>query len=197
MAHGSLTWNTWKQEISNKTKGCFDPTNQIGANGDTCDSSIAYVGGTTGSGSFSNVFINARWAFNVAALYQLPWNFNVGANFYGREGYPAPYFVSTPAIVPGTDQSDGLGSRNAVVGSPDGQRNPSLFQLDLRLEKVVPLFQKADLTLSVDLFNALNSKTVLQQRLNATSSSEGTGQAGQVYEVQNPRILRFGARLSF
>jgi hypothetical protein len=197
MAHGAFTWNSWKQKVGNKEKACIDPTNVIGAGGDSCDSSIAYVGGTTGSGSFSNVFINARWAFNIAALYQLPWNFNVGANFYGREGYPAPYFVSAPAIVPGTDQSDGLGSRKAVVGAPDSHRNPSLFQLDLRLEKVIPLFQKADLTLSLDLFNSFNSKTVLQQRLNATPSDSGTGEAGQVYEVQNPRILRFGARLSF
>jgi hypothetical protein len=76
-------------------------------------------------------------------------------------------------------------------------RNNSLMQLDLRAEKVIPLFQKADLTLSVDLFNSLNKKTVLQTRINATPNAAGTSQAGQVYEVQNPRILRFGARLSF
>jgi hypothetical protein len=188
MAHGSFTWTDWKQ--STGTNGCQDPSNSLGANGDSCDSNIVYFGGAANSGSFGNVYINARWAFNVAALYQLPWNFNLGANLYGREGYPAPYYVR---VNPG----DGLGSRRLIVGSPDDVRNNSLIQLDLRAEKVIPLFQKADLTLSVDLFNAMNKKTVLQTQINATPNADGVSQAGRVYEVQNPRILRFGARLSF
>jgi len=198
MAHASFTWNRWKQSVGDKAKACLDPTNRLGAAGDSCDSEIAYSGSGGGSGSFGNVYINARWAFNVAALYQLPWNFNLGANFYGREGYPAPYYVSVPAIVPGTNRSDGLGTRLAIVGAPDDHRNASLFQLDLRIEKVVPLFQKADVTLSVDLFNALNRRTVLQRQINATAPEPGgPSLAGNVYEVQNPRIVRFGARLSF
>jgi hypothetical protein len=196
MAHGSFTWTNWKQNIDSKSKSCQDPTNSLGANGDSCDENIVYFGGAGNSGSYGNVYINAKWAFNVSALYQLPWNFNLGANFYGRQGYPAPYYVTVNPIAP-NGKSDGLGSRRVIVGSPDDQRNASLFQLDLRVEKVVPLFQKADLTLSVDLFNALNRQTVLQQRINATPNASGKGQAGQVYEVQSPRILRFGARLSF
>jgi hypothetical protein len=190
MAHGSFTWTDWKQDVGNKSKGCQDPSNTLAANGDSCDNEIVYFGGASNSGSFGNVYINARWAFNVAALYQLPWNFNLGANLYGREGYPAPYYVRK-------NPGDGLGSRRLIVGSPDDVRNNSLIQLDLRAEKVIPLFQKADLTLSVDLFNALNKKTVLQTQINATPNAAGTSQAGRVYEVQNPRILRFGARLSF
>jgi hypothetical protein len=197
MAHGSFTWTDWKQKVGNKSNACQDPTNTLGGGqygasvqGASCDSGTAFYGGVINSGNFGNVYINARWAFNVAALYQLPWNFNIGANLYGREGYPAPYYVRK-------NPGDGLGSRSLLVGSPDDVRNSSLFQLDLRAEKVVPLFQKADLTLSVDLFNALNRKTVLQQRINATANASGTSQAGQVFEVQNPRIVRFGARLSF
>ncbi len=189
MAHGSFTWTNWRQSISNRATGCQDPSNAIAYPflGDSCDNAIAYQG-SVGIGGYA--YLNARWEFNLSALYQLPWNFNIGANFYGRDGYPAPYYVRK-------NPGDGLGPRSLVVGTPDDVRNPSLFQLDLRAEKVIPLFQKADLTLSVDVFNALNRKTVLQQRISATPNAAGTGQAGQVYEVQNPRIVRFGGRLSF
>ena len=198
MAHGSFTWARWKQRLGRGS--CQDPTNVIGGNGDSCDDGIVYSGG--GFGPLANVDINAKWAFNVAGVYQLPWNFNLATNFYGRQGYPTPYYVTV-------DPQDGIGSDRVVIGSPDAHRNPSLYQLDLRVEKVVPLARKADLTLSIDLFNALNRKTVLQENINATPSCsatdasgnctahQGPGQAGQVFEVQSPRILRFGARLSF
>ena len=29
MAHGSVTWNSWKEKVSNVAKGCVDPTNQV------------------------------------------------------------------------------------------------------------------------------------------------------------------------
>jgi hypothetical protein len=195
MAHGSFTWTSWKQKTS--SSGCQDPTNKLGANGDTCDSEIVYFGGASNSGSFGNVYINAPWAYNVAALYQLPLNFNIGANIYGRDGYPAPYYVNE-------NPGDGLGTRKAIVGAPDDHRNPSLFQLDLRAEKVIPLFQKADLTLSMDVFNATNKHTVLQTRIRAQCSkadfsgcSSNSSTAGETFELQNSRVLRFGARLSF
>jgi hypothetical protein len=197
MAHGGLTWTDWKQKVGNKANGCQDPTNVIATNGDSCDNGIVYFGGASNSGSFGNTYINAKWAFNVNGLYQLPWNFNISANLYGRQGYPAPYYVS---VNPG----DGLGTRKVVIGNPDDHRNKDLYQLDLRLEKVLPLFQKADLTLSIDLFNSLNSHTALQTRINATPSVDpntglhtGASIVGNTYEVQNPRILRFGARLTF
>jgi len=191
MAHGNVTWTNWKQKISNKATGCQDPTNVLGNNGDSCDENIVYFGGASNSGSFGNVYINAKWAFNIAALYQLPWNFNIGANFYGRQGYPIPFYVRE-------NPGDGLGTRKVIVGSPDDNRNASLFQLDLRAEKVIPLFQKADLTLSMDVFNALNRGTVLQRRVRAGTNPTGSGStANQAFEIQNSRVLRFGARLSF
>ena len=186
MAHGNFTYTDWKQ----KQGTCASPNNLLGANGDSCDNGIVYFGGASNSGSYRNVYINAKWAFNVSALYQLPLNFNFGANFYGRQGYPLPFYVRE-------NLGDGLGTQKVIVGSPDSQRNQSVFQLDLRVEKVLPLFQKADLTLSVDFFNALNRHTVLQEQIRASTSSTGSSLAGRTYEVQNPRILRFGGRLSF
>jgi hypothetical protein len=99
-----------------------------------------------------------------------------------------------------------LGSRNVIVGNSDDHRLKNLYQLDLRAEKVLPLFQKADLTLSIDMFNSLNSDTVLQQaaqlqRTTPCGASDPTkscpGKGNRVEERESPRVLRFGARLSF
>ena len=189
MLNGNFTWTDWKQKIGRGS--CQDPTNVIGTNGDSCDNDIVYSGNVGGLYHSSDIFINAKWAFNVAALYQLPWNFNLAANLYGRQGYSTPYFVVV-------DPQNNLGSDKAIVGSPDGHRNPSSFLLDLKTEKVIPLRRNADLTLSVDVFNALNSKTVIKKNINATPFPEtGKSSAGQIVEVQSPRILRFGARVSF
>jgi hypothetical protein len=195
MAHGSFTWNNWKQDIGSGS--CQDPTNVVAAAaGPSCkDGSIAWYGGAVNSGAFSNVYINSKWAFNVSGLYQLPLNFNVAANLYGRQGYPLPYYVQV-------DPGDNLGARNVLVGNPDKNRNSDLYELDMRLEKVVPLFQKADLTFSLDVFNVLNSNTVLQKQVVASTDSSGAvhgsnATANEIFEIQAPRTLRFGARLSF
>jgi len=191
MAHGSFTWNNWKQDIGSSS--CQDPTNVVaGATGPSCkDGSIAWYGGANNSGAFSNVYINSKWAFNISGLYQLPLNFNVAANLYGRQGYPLPYYVEV-------DPGDNLPARNVLVGNPDSHRNSDLYELDMRLEKVIPLFQKADLTFSLDVFNVLNSNTVLQKQVVASTDPSGAGStANQIFEIQAPRTLRFGARLSF
>ncbi|HWC66018.1 MAG TPA: hypothetical protein VG777_08040, partial [Thermoanaerobaculia bacterium] len=196
MAHGSFTWNNWKQKIG--SSGCQDPTNTLTANGAACDdSSIAWFGGASNSGSFGNVYINSKWNFNVSGLYQLPLNFNVAANLYGRQGYPLPYYARE-------NPHDGLGTRNVLIGNPDDHRNSNLYELDMRLEKVIPLFQKADLTLSMDVFNVLNSNTVLQKQIagrchdsNSPAICSGTATANRIFEIQAPRTLRFGGRLSF
>ncbi|HET9793064.1 MAG TPA: hypothetical protein VFS34_01285, partial [Thermoanaerobaculia bacterium] len=187
------------------SSGCQDPTNQVAATGPSCgDGMITWYGGAANSGAFANVYINSKWNFNVSGLYQLPLNFNLAANFYGRQGYPIPYYVRQ-------NPGDGLGTRNVIIGNPDDHRNKNLYELDMRLEKVVPLFQKADLTFSLDVFNVANSNTPLQKRNRACNGSDGacsalgqngttqtsTAQANEITETQAPRTLRFGARLSF
>jgi hypothetical protein len=193
MAHAAFTWQSWKQSISNKAAGCIDPTNQQlpqagifpgSPIGPTCSDSYLYQE-SVGSGNFGNVFIGSKWNFNVSGLYQLPYNFNVAANFYGRQGYVSPYFAEV-------DTGNGEGTRFVLIGNPQNFRLASLMELDLRVEKVIPLFQKADLTVSADLFNALNGNTVLQRETDTTG-----GNAGAIYEVQPGRIVRLGARLSF
>jgi hypothetical protein len=202
MAHASFTYTDWKQHVDNVQTSCINPTNQVFFNGNTCaDGDIVYFGGAANSGSFTNVYINSKWAFNVNGLYQLPLNFNISGNLYGRQGYPIPYYVTR-------DANDGTGNYNVAVGNADSVRNDNVYQLDLRVEKVVPLFQKADLTLSIDMFNTFNSNTILQRRADATpndqelcssdpSPTNCASVANNIAEIQSPRVLRFGARISF
>jgi outer membrane receptor protein involved in Fe transport len=193
MAHAAVTWQSWKQSIGNKATACIDPTNQLYPTdgffvaqpvGPTCSNTYLYQE-SVGSGNFGNVWIGSKWNFNFSALYQLPWNFNIAANVFGRQGYVNPYYAEV-------DTGNGEGTRLVLIGNPQNFRLNTLMELDLRVEKVIPLFQKADLTLSADVFNATNANTVLQRE-----SDTSTGVAGQIYEVQPGRVVRLGARLSF
>jgi hypothetical protein len=213
MMHGSFAYNDWKQNIKNPATACVDPTNQRLAQdlfynngnplpfstGPSCSSGQVY-NQSLGSGGFTNVFINSHWSFNVSGLYQLPWNFALAANFFGRQGYLNPAFIAV-------DTGNGEGTRTVLLGSPEDYRLKNVYQLDLRMEKVIPLFAKADLTFSVDVFNLINNNTVLQRQGDATNLADPTkpisatnpnqGTYGQIAEVQNARAVRFGARLSF
>ena len=211
MAHASASYTDWKQNVSGAS-GCLaqtggsqtswkGPTNVLTVFGPSCADGAQNFEESQGSGAKADVFLNSKWQFNVSGMYQLPLNFNIAANLFGRQGYLEPYWAS----VTGGDVGGTVGSRQVIVGSSDSHRLKNLYQLDLRAEKVLPLFQKADMTLSIDVFNALNSSTVLQQAAQlstkpcgaADSSVSCTGKGNRVEETMSPRVLRFGARLSF
>ena len=55
-----------------------------------------------------------------------------------------------------------------------------------------------DVTLMADCFNVLNRNTVLQRQVRVRGSlTTANINDNQILEAQNPRIFRFGARLSF
>ncbi len=210
MAHASAAYTDWKQNV-NGANGCLGtsppatnwqgPTNVLTPNGPSCADGAQVFQQSLGSGSKSDVYLSSKWQFNISGLYQLPLNFNIAANLFGRQGYLLPYW----AAVSGGDTGTSLGTRDVIVGSSDDHRLKNLYQLDLRVEKVLPLFQKADMTLSVDLFNALNNDSVLQQAAQLSTTACGAanpavscgGKGNRVEETVSPRVLRFGARLSF
>jgi hypothetical protein len=63
----------------------------------------------------------------------------------------------------------------------------------LRLEKVIAV-HPLEVTLAADVFNVTNQGTVLQRNANVVL---GAGVYNQIIEMQSPRVVRFGARLSF
>ena len=144
---------------------------------------------STGSGAKDSVFLSSKWQFYLNAMYQLPLNFNVAGSLFGRQGYPINWFRRFQG-------ADGE-LRDLAVGDLDDQRYDDVMNLDLRLEKVVPITTSANLTISADVFNVTNEDTILQRfnRLNRTGLA--VGNTNDIKEIQSPRVWRFGLRLAF
>ncbi|MEP6801100.1 MAG: TonB-dependent receptor [Acidobacteriota bacterium] len=193
MMRGNLAYNNTKQKVG--PGACVDPTNSLYSSGEdsvpgACeDGGIVAPNAGGGSGSFGQVNLNSRWSFNVSGAYQLPLAFTIAANYFGREGYPIAYYVIDNA------SRDRL-SRRAYVTAIDADRYGWVSQLDLRLEKSIPLTSSIAASLAVDFFNVLNLNTVLQRNARLKQGSLSTG-TNTITETQAPRILRFSGRLNF
>jgi hypothetical protein len=195
MARGSFTYSWNKQNIG--SGGCVDPTNRVpGQSGDggnpetgytaqTCADDVVAGFRSTGSGAKDSVFLSNEWQFYLNAMYQLPLGFNVAGAFFGRQGYPINWYERVTGL---GDQE----TRDVAVSDLDDQRYDNVYNLDLRIEKVVPITQSANLTVSADLFNVTNEDTVLQ-RFNRL----GLSNTNDIKEIQSPRVWRFGLRLAF
>jgi hypothetical protein len=205
MMRASAAYNNAKQHVG---KGaCVDPTNGLYSSGEDTVPGACEDGGLLspnaggGSGSFGNVNLQAKWQFNVSGAYQLPLGFTVAGNFYGRQGYPIAYY-----IIDGTS-ADGI-SRRAYATAVDADRYGWAHQLDLRLDKNIPITSTISATIAVDMFNVLNDITITQRNSRllgtpyvsnpptTTPASKATGTA-TVFETQAPRIVRFSGRISF
>jgi carboxypeptidase family protein/TonB-dependent receptor-like protein len=200
MARGSFTYNWNKQHVG--TGGCIDPTNIVpGQTGDagnpqtnytaqTCADNVVVGYRSTGSGDKGSVFLSSKWQFYLNAMYQLPLGFNIAGAFFGREGYPLNWYRR----VAGAGNSE---TRDVAVSELDDQRYDNVYDLDLRLEKVVPITSTASVTISADVFNVTNEDTVLQRfnRLNRTGLA--VGNTNDIKEIQSPRVWRFGLRVAF
>jgi hypothetical protein len=192
MARLNAGWGSGEQ--THGFDGCVDPNNVLNTNlGANCPGDDIVARRSAGSGDFSNVFLHSRWQFNIAGMYELPWDFNVGMNLFGREGYPYPSWTQV-------NPADGLGARLILIGKLDDQRHDDVYNLDLRLGKVVNV-GILQLNLSLDVFNVLNENTVLQRqgRVNITQPPPNQTQSdyGTITEIQAPRLVRIGARVSF
>jgi hypothetical protein len=143
---------------------------------------VQYGAGTSGK----TYYFNAQWQFSANALYELPAGFEVAANVFGRQGFPNPIYLNLDA-----GDLDGVIYVLAEGTQVDTERFPSLWDLDLRLAKNIA-FGKARVTLAAEMFNVLNSNTEMNRINQANSSSYG-----RLDEILAPRIVRFGARVSF
>jgi hypothetical protein len=202
MVRGDVGYQDWKQ--SAPLSSCQNPNNILnGTYGGSCAGDTIMVAPSgTGSGAFGNVFVNSKWNFNINGLYQLPWGFNVAGNFYGRQGYPRLAWITVNA-------QDGVGSQNILATGLDSHRYPNVFDFDARIEKVLDV-KPLQVSLSIDVFNVANSGTVLQQLGKVNSGTinsktydptkpppTGTATFGTISQVESPRVVRAGVRLSF
>ena len=198
MARFAFTYSDWTQhgvgdmltDPSDLTPGRANDVTGFGAQ----DGGIVVVSPGAISGAKTGVFINSKWQGTLSAMYTLPLDFNLSSSVFTRQGYPIPYYrqVAGAEGVPGYATS-----KRYQIGPVDEERLPAVVEWDAGLSKVVKI-SGLDVTLMADCFNVLNRNTVLQR----TVRVRGTGTTlnsldNTIVEQQNPRIFRFGARLSF
>jgi hypothetical protein len=181
MMRGNVSYNDWTEQCG--SAAFPDPTRAFG----NCPGGQV-VERSAGSGAFGNVFINSKWSYNVTGLYQLPLDFSLGASLTGRQGYPEPFRVNASTI-----NGDVSNDPNIVLTPIGTQRFPNVTEFDLRAAKDFRFFSRVGITVSADLFNVLNKRTVLQRSTDLNNAST----IGNITELQSPRVWRFGARVNF
>jgi hypothetical protein len=139
-----------------------------------------------GSGS-SDVFLNSRWMFKLAGIYELPYGINLSGTLTGREGYIAPLYAVDYDWYNWDDEYP------AVWLEDFGKtRDPNVYLLNLRLEKKFRFADRVNLYLTADGFNIFNSNVQLARNRNKSADNYG-----QTLCIMNPRIFRLGARVEF
>ena len=86
MLRASVGWSSFRQYL--EPESIQNPNNLWNEGGQNDDGGLA-----TAVSPKQNVWLNAAWQFNLNGLYQGPWGLTLGANLYGRQGYPRPYEV--------------------------------------------------------------------------------------------------------
>ena len=106
-----------------------------------------------------------------------------------RGSYAEPFFQRNVAT------GDPLGPKTVLlVPQVDAVRLPAVTSLDGRVEKTFT-FGGMKLAIDADLFNALNSATVLAKQYDVRLL--GATGFGQTLEIMSPRVARFGVRFAF
>jgi hypothetical protein len=208
MARVGLSTNDWREYFDDATAAIIDPTTGPytslgGVSAPTVGVPSPFQSGpnvnggevaiqSTGSGNKSRVYITpAKYQLTANGMYEAPFGVNLGANFVLRQGYVMPYYrdrVNTGDPVQPLKQV-------LLVSDITTFREPDVSSLDLRAEWDAARFlkiQRYHVAVDLDVFNALNHNTTLQQQLNAR-----VGTFNSILEVMNPRIARLGVRLSF
>ncbi len=187
MVRGNLTLSDGKQHIG--SNAIWDPTLLISTQTGSMTSCQTCVGSTPyapfSSATGTNSFMNSRWAASVNGVYQFPHQITFGLAFTGREGYILPYYRRIKT-------ESGFGNKRVLIGSFDEFRHPNLYDVDFRVAKNFLLVRGLGLELSADLFNALNAQTVLSRE-----NRLGIATSNRIQELQSPRILRLGGRITF
>ncbi|MEO8191519.1 MAG: TonB-dependent receptor [Acidobacteriota bacterium] len=191
MVRGTFGYNDWRQYLSQQS--IFNPNNLLGGTNDN--------GGLAVPSDSSNPFYDAKWQFNVSGLYQLPFGVNLGANYFGRQGYSNAYYFRVRTRVGSNDFTPAT-RFNVQIGQVGDVRLDNVYQLDLRLEKVVTI-GPANITVSLACYNTLNGNAITSRENRVGDVDERTNRFVQYslfntpLAVQSPRIFQIGGRLSF
>ncbi len=142
---------------------------------------------STGSGKSGIYQVLPKYQFIATGVYQAPLGINFGMSMGVRQGFAMPYNRTQVAT------TDPLAARKTVLllGKVTDYRLPTITSLDTRVGKELQ-FGRTKFNVDLDLFNALNSSTVLGRQYDLRVTT-----ANNVLEIMNPRVLRLGLRFNF
>jgi hypothetical protein len=146
---------------------------------DTCPGDFQYAPESAGSG-IGNVFQNARWLLKLSGRIQLPYDFNVAANYLGRQGFPFPQSILTP------DRANGGGTAQVQLDPMGAVRYDNLHTIDLRIDRAFRI-RTIRIVPALDVFNLTNASTVL-----AINRQQAAVNANTVSGIIAPRVARVG-----
>jgi hypothetical protein len=142
----------------------------------------------------SSVFTDVPFQLNVAGSYMLPKDFLIALKYQARSGIPLVRQLGVR----------GLTQNETVYVAPRGEDRTEFVAalVDLRFSKQFSLGERARFDAIIDLFNLLNTNSILDQNTSVGTSS-GPAVAtlaptwGRPSLIVTPRIIRLGVRLSF
>ncbi|OGD36183.1 MAG: hypothetical protein A2V45_10850 [Candidatus Aminicenantes bacterium RBG_19FT_COMBO_58_17] len=193
MFNGSFTLQDQKQHFGDA--GYLNPTNLWSE-----DKNLYSVSGGGGSGKIGQL-IYSKWLVKLEGLYQLPFDFNLGATFTAREGHYIPHTmnISDPRLPNPASRSTTV--RLDPIGQGANAKLPTFFNLNLRLEKAIRIAEHGRIYVMADMFNVFN-KATMDRRYDRYEGSYNM-QSGYLQpnatefkanQVLNPRVIRFGVR---
>jgi len=141
---------------------------------------------TTGSGKSGIFLVAPKYQFILTSAYQMKWGITTGVNYLFRQGYSQPFFTSAA----GSGAKAGV-TGLLLVGGVGDYRLPSMHSLDMRIGKETKI-GRAMINFDIDAFNLLNLGTTLGKEYDLNLAS-----GGNIIEIMNPRIIRFGVRIGF
>ncbi len=189
MLRASFAYNDWQQHVGSGS--IIDPNNFAGGinrNGSVGES----IGGN---------YINSTWQFNVSGAVELPFGVLAGANFFGRQGFPILYFVQA---ITNDVPANSFDSPLIQIGSVGAYRLPSVFLLDLQVERPFRIGSTVTISPILDCFNVANSHTVLQRdgsvgiyNADGTPVFQPNDGFNRPLQFLNSRVFRGGVRITF
>lgn len=187
MMRGQVTLSDWRQSVG--PNGVQNPSPLLEGDGCyTCDdSAVASSNGSDG-------YINSRWAYSLSGIYQAPWAVNLSAVITGREGYINGYHRRERP-----DNTIDRTFRRYVINDFEDYRFPNLFQLDLRVAKEFRMPGGFGFELAADAFNVTNERTILWRDYEIVAPGTGGAPPPEtaIQEMQSPRLIRLGAKITF
>jgi hypothetical protein len=159
-----------------------------------------------GSGKQDANFFS-HYLVKLTAMYQLPFDINISGTLTGTQGpiINETFTIQDPSLPP----TGGTGYGGIPIAKyNDLSRLKSVWDVNLKLEKMFRITDSGRMYFCLDCFNLFNNHTLMrkydydygnfyQTGSTAWAAGGGTWANGLYNEIMNPRLVRFGVRFQF